>query len=106
MIPALAKPGDAATKIPLRVGYTYTPNGIIKDVFRPKAAGTNFELTETLKHWEAYRDQLMVLSNMDNGEDTDEWALENGYVSLVPVQFDLTAHHFIQQLNSWSFNEE
>ncbi len=40
--------------------------------------------------------------NLDNGEDTDEWALEHGYVSVVPVQFDLTAHHFIQQLNSWS----
>jgi len=40
--------------------------------------------------------------NMDKGEDTDEWALENGYISLVPVQFDLTAHHFIQNLNSWN----
>lgn len=44
--------------------------------------------------------------NLDKGEDTDEWALENGYISMVPVQFDMTAHHFIQQLNSWSFNEE
>lgn len=39
--------------------------------------------------------------NLDKGEDTDEWALENGYVSVVPVQFDLTAHHAIQELNSW-----
>jgi 5'-nucleotidase len=31
--------------------------------------------------------------NQDKGEDTDEWALGNGYVSVVPVQFDLTAHH-------------
>lgn len=44
--------------------------------------------------------------NLDKGEDTDEWALENDYISLVPVQFDLTAHYFIQELNSWSFNEE
>ncbi|RCW90309.1 5'/3'-nucleotidase SurE [Winogradskyella arenosi] len=43
--------------------------------------------------------------NMDKGEDTDEWALENGYVSVVPVQFDLTAHHAIQHLNSWSLNK-
>ncbi len=42
--------------------------------------------------------------NQDMGEDTDEWALANGYVSIVPVQFDLTAHHFIQQLNSWNLN--
>ncbi|AEH00414.1 5'/3'-nucleotidase SurE [Lacinutrix sp. 5H-3-7-4] len=43
--------------------------------------------------------------NYDKGEDTDEWALENNYISLVPVQFDLTAHHAIQQLNTWNFNE-
>ena len=43
--------------------------------------------------------------NFDKGEDTDEWALSNGYISVVPVQFDLTAHYFIQELNSWSFND-
>lgn len=39
--------------------------------------------------------------NLDKGEDTDEWALEHGYISVVPVQFDLTAHHAMQTLNSW-----
>ncbi|MEW4923717.1 5'/3'-nucleotidase SurE [Algibacter sp. 2305UL17-15] len=43
--------------------------------------------------------------NLDGGEDTDEWALENNYVSLVPVQFDLTAHHAIQELNTWDLND-
>lgn len=42
--------------------------------------------------------------NQDKGEDTDEWALANGYISVVPVQFDLTAHHAIQQLNTWNLN--
>tara|TARA_R110002020_G_scaffold275399_8_gene490623 strand:- start:1600 stop:2382 length:783 start_codon:yes stop_codon:yes gene_type:complete len=42
--------------------------------------------------------------NEDKGEDTDEWALAEGYVSVVPVQFDLTAHHFIKELNSWNLN--
>ena len=41
--------------------------------------------------------------NEDKGEDTDEWALENGYVSVVPVHFDMTAHHSIQKLNTWDF---
>ena len=40
--------------------------------------------------------------NLDKGEDTDLWALKNGFVSVVPVQFDLTAHHYIQKLNSWN----
>lgn len=44
--------------------------------------------------------------NQDHGEDTDEWALANGYVSVVPVQFDLTAHHTIQELNTWNLNEK
>ncbi len=38
--------------------------------------------------------------NYDTGEDTDIWALENNYVSVVPVQYDVTAHHTIKQLNS------
>ena len=41
--------------------------------------------------------------NNDHGEDTDEWALANGYVSVVPTQFDLTAHHAIATLNTWDF---
>lgn len=43
--------------------------------------------------------------NLDGGEDTDEWALEHGYTSVVPVQFDLTAHHSIQHLNTWKLND-
>ena len=44
------------------------------------------------------------LVNQDKGEDTDEWPLKNGYISIVPVQFDLTAHHATQQLNTWNWN--
>ncbi|WP_420604019.1 5'/3'-nucleotidase SurE [Flagellimonas sp.] len=43
---------------------------------------------------------------LDKGEDTDEWALAQGYVSVVPTQFDLTAHHAIPQVNNWSLNEK
>ena len=43
--------------------------------------------------------------NEDKGEDTDEWALQNGYVSIVPTLFDLTAHHFTQELNNWELND-
>ena len=40
--------------------------------------------------------------NQDQGEDTDEWALANGYISVVPVQFDLTAHTAISTLKKWN----
>ncbi|MGI9551416.1 MAG: 5'/3'-nucleotidase SurE [Aurantibacter sp.] len=42
---------------------------------------------------------------LDKGEDTDEYALANGYISVVPTQFDLTAHHAIQDLNDWNLHE-
>jgi len=37
--------------------------------------------------------------NFDKGEDNDEWAIANNYVSVVPCEFDLTAHHSIPVLN-------
>ena len=44
-----------------------------------------------------------VLENHDTGKDTDEWALKNNYVSIVPVQADLTAHYAIDTLKKWKF---
>lgn len=41
---------------------------------------------------------------LDKGEDTDEWALSNGFISVVPTQFDLTAHHAMQHINNWDFH--
>lgn len=37
--------------------------------------------------------------NHDKGEDNDEWAIANNYVSVVPCQYDMTAHHAILHLN-------
>ncbi len=36
--------------------------------------------------------------NFDKGKDTDVWALEHNYVSVVPVQFDLTNYKLKSQL--------
>lgn len=44
-----------------------------------------------------------IFQNADHGEDTDVWALEHGFASVVPVQFDMTAHHAIPILNTWNF---
>lgn len=37
--------------------------------------------------------------NNDKGEDTDVWAVDHNYVSIVPCQYDMTAHHSIAQMN-------
>lgn len=42
--------------------------------------------------------------NFDKGRDTDVWALEHNYVSVVPVQFDLTNYVLKSKLEkSWKF---
>ncbi|MGY6561319.1 MAG: 5'/3'-nucleotidase SurE [Luteibaculaceae bacterium] len=44
--------------------------------------------------------------NHDKGQDTDVWALENNFVSVVPVHFDLTAHHEILNLVNRTYASE
>lgn len=39
--------------------------------------------------------------NFDKGKDTDVWALKNNYVSVVPIQFDLTDYKQKKKLESW-----
>jgi 5'-nucleotidase len=40
-------------------------------------------------------------SNHDKGEDTDLFALSNGYASVVPTQFDMTAYSTMAEFNNW-----
>jgi len=47
-----------------------------------------------------------VFEKRENGEDTDQWALENNYVSVVPIHFDFTANHALQHIKNWKLNEE
>lgn len=42
-------------------------------------------------------------SNQDKGNDTDLFALSEGFASIVPVRFDMTAYHAIGELNAWGF---
>lgn len=43
--------------------------------------------------------------NMDKGADTDLWAMENGYASVVPIHFDMTAYHVMGELNNWEIEQ-
>jgi len=44
--------------------------------------------------------------NYDNGKDTDLWALENNYVSVVPSHHDLTNYNAIDKLATQLFQNE
>lgn len=37
-------------------------------------------------------------------EDSDQWAIDNNYISIVPVHYDLTAHKEINTLKNWKLN--
>lgn len=40
----------------------------------------------------------------EDSDETDEWALANNFISVVPVQFDFTAYPLIEKLKNWNFN--
>jgi len=44
-----------------------------------------------------------TFKNYDNGTDTDEWALANNYISVVPIDIDMTAKHAVGVLNQLDF---
>src|SRR5215469_12138099 len=62
MIPAFAP--AAATKPVRRFGVVYHPNGVIYDQWLPKGAGTEFELSPTLKGLEPFKDKLIVITGL------------------------------------------
>src|SRR5260221_708777 len=70
MVPTLSAAAQSAA--PIRLGYVYTPNGIIGAcdksprpfMWTPKTAGANFEFSPTMKALEPFRDQLNVFSGL------------------------------------------
>ena len=41
--------------------------------------------------------------NLDEGDHTDLEAIDKGFVSLTPIQYDLTAHPFLAELRRWDW---
>jgi 5'-nucleotidase len=39
-----------------------------------------------------------------NAEDTDEWALQNNYISIVPIQVDSTSYEALKQMKNWKYD--
>lgn len=61
--------------------YKKSEDGIGKDVFW---------MTGNFENWEP------------ENENTDEWALADGYAAVVPVKIDMTAYDFIPELEKWN----
>ena len=61
MTPAFAGP---ARRAPLRLAFTYVPNGITMADWTPAATGADFAFPRVLKPIEAFRDETVVLSGL------------------------------------------
>jgi hypothetical protein len=62
MHPALAAPVRSAR----RIAVVYVPNGIIMDQWTPATTGPNFEFTRILKPLEPFRQDITIISGLEN----------------------------------------
>lgn len=111
---------DYVKKITFSALENKIPSNIVLNVNFPKLSGEEIKGVKICRQAKAYwieefdkRTNPMGLDyywltgkfvNEDKGEDTDEWALSQGYISVVPIEFDLTAHYAIKLLNTWNFD--
>ena len=57
-------PARAAVNSPIRIGFVYTPNGMIPKGWLPAKEGRDFEITPTLRPLEPFREDVIVVSNL------------------------------------------
>lgn len=70
---------------------TQTQGKWVNEYHRSKDGGERevFWMTGNFENWE-----------VDN-DNSDEWALSNGYAAVVPVKIDMTAHDLIAEVKNW-----
>ncbi len=91
------------------------PNGVCLNVNIPKISAKRYKgirvCRQTIGKWMEKFDKRMdpngksyywmtgEFKDMDGSDETDIWALNKNYVTVVPVQFDLTSHKSIIDIN-------
>lgn len=109
---------EAAKEVTQSVIKQGMPHGTCLNVNIPKLAKENYKGLKVCRQARAFWEDTFEkrvdpmghdyywltgsFASEDKGEDTDLWALEQGYTSIVPTQFDMTAHHAIAELNTWN----
>lgn len=85
-----------------------TPEGEVKGIRVCRQAKAKWEENFAERedpHGRPYYWMVGIFKDHDGAPDTDLTALNEGYVSVVPTLFDLTAHQFMADLKSWNLNE-
>ena len=96
--------GDIPSPLCLNVNVPNIPCADIKGV-RLSRQTRGYWREEFFKRTDPHgRDYFWLTGGFSNAEpeseDTDEWALANGYVAIVPIQVDLTAYRQMEQLKN------
>src|SRR5580704_13822855 len=64
MIPAQTPLAKTAAKPQVRMGLCFMPHGAVMNNWTPEGEGSNFEISRTLKPLEAFKNNLVVVSNL------------------------------------------
>lgn len=92
----------------LNVNIPAVPQSLIKGIRICRQAYAKYEedfVERNDPHGRKYFWLTGEFQNFDKGKDTDVWALKNNYVSVVPVQFDLTNYVLKAKLEkTWKTN--
>lgn len=110
--------GKVITSVASHVIEKGLPDGICLNVNIPALNGSAIKGIKVTKQAKAFWDENFderkdphkrdyywltgEFVNLDKGEDNDHWAINNNYVSIVPIQIDLTAHHMIDTIKTWN----
>lgn len=106
---------EFAARLAMAVHENGLPDNVLLNVNVPILPHRGVFITRMGKR--VYRDELVTRSDprgrpyywiggeLPSGipdEGTDIWAVQNGYISVTPIQLDLTAYAWIQALRQWN----
>ncbi|PSQ95481.1 MAG: 5'/3'-nucleotidase SurE [Bacteroidetes bacterium SW_9_63_38] len=90
----------------LNVNVPYEPEGGIQGVAVTRQARSRWEEGFDTRTDPADREYYWLAGtfvDLDDGDRTDTTAVEEGYVSVTPLQHDLTAHDTLSALRNWNW---
>lgn len=91
-------------KVLLNVNVPNLPRAEIKGIRLTRQGDSTFEETYSMREDPRAQPYYWLASSylmQDDDPDTDAWAVVNGYVSITPITFDLTAHAALRDLGRW-----
>ena len=91
----------------LNVNIPAVPEALIKGIKICRQAKAKYQEEFVVRkdpHGKQYYWLTGEFINFDKGKDTDVYALKHNYISVVPVQFDLTDYDVKEKLATWNFD--